>query len=56
MNIDSTRNINNTVINEHTIGKFDEATLVNKGIADYEAGKVVDGKKSLDKLREKHGI
>ena len=36
--------------------KINEASLVNKGIADFEAGKVVNGKKSLKKLRQKHGI
>ncbi len=41
---------------ERTMRKIDEAALVNKGIADYESGRVVDGKKSLKNLREKHGI
>ena len=46
----------NKVEIERRFAESDEANLVNKGIADYEAGKVVDGKKSLKKLREKHGI
>lgn len=29
---------------------------VNKGIADYEAGRIVDGPEILVKLKEKHGI
>ena len=41
---------------ERTMQKINEASLVNKGIADYEAGKVVNGKESLKKLRQKHGI
>ena len=35
---------------ERTMRKIDEANLVNKGIADYEAGKVVDGKRDQDKI------
>lgn len=38
---------------ERTMRKIDEARLVNKGIADYEAGRVSDGKKALKALREK---
>ena len=41
---------------EQTMKKLDEAIQVNRGIADYKAGKVVDGKKSLKKMREKYGI
>lgn len=41
---------------ERTMRKIDEARFVNKGIADYEAGRVSDGKKTLKALREKHGI
>ena len=41
---------------ERTMRKIDEAGLVNKGIAEYEQGKVVDGRSSILKLREKHGI
>ena len=41
---------------ERTMRKIDEAHLVNKGIEDYESGRVVNGKKSLAKLRKKHGI
>ncbi len=42
---------------ERTMQKINEASLENKGIADYEAaGKVVNGKESLKKLRQKHGI
>jgi len=36
--------------------KSDEAKSINKGIADYEAGRVVEGKSALKRLREKHGI
>ena len=41
---------------ERTMRKIDEASLINKGIADYEEGRVSDGKKTLKALREKHGI
>ena len=41
---------------ERTMQKIGEANLVNRGIADYEAGKVVDGKSALNKLRKKHGV
>ena len=41
---------------ERIMGKIHEASLVNCGIKDYEAGRVTDGKSSLKKLREKHGI
>jgi hypothetical protein len=36
--------------------KIDEAGLVNKGINEYEQGKVVDGRSSIQKLRKQHGI
>lgn len=41
---------------ERTMRKIDEANFVNKGIADYVEGKVDDGKSSIQRLREKHGI
>ncbi|MBR4831308.1 MAG: type II toxin-antitoxin system Phd/YefM family antitoxin [Butyrivibrio sp.] len=41
---------------ERTMRKIDEAALVNKGLADYEAGRTVSGKKSLKELRKKHDI
>ncbi len=41
---------------ERTMRKIDEATLVNKGIAEYTEGRIVDGKSSIQRLREKHGI
>lgn len=41
---------------ERTMKKMDEASLVNKGIAEYEEGKIADGKTSLKRLRQKHGI
>ncbi len=41
---------------ERTMKKMDEASLVNKGIAEYEEGKITDGKTSLKRLRQKHGI
>ena len=41
---------------ERTMRKIDEANIVNRGIADYEAGRVSDGRDVLKKLREKHGI
>ena len=41
---------------ERTMRKIGEATLVNQGIADYENGKVIEGKSAISKLRTKHGI
>lgn len=41
---------------DRTMRKIDEAKSINKGISDYEAGRVVDGRDSLKKLRKKHGI
>ena len=41
---------------ERTMRKIDEANFVNQGIADYEAGRVSNGRDTLKKLREKHGI
>ena len=41
---------------QRTMKKIDEANIINKGLADYEAGRVVDGKESLTRLRSKHGI
>ena len=41
---------------ERVMRRIDEASLVNRGIEDYEEGRIVDGRKSLKKLREKHGI
>jgi hypothetical protein len=35
---------------------MEEARMVNRGINDYEKGNVSDGKSSLKKLREIHGI
>ena len=41
---------------ERTMQKINEANFINKGIADYEAGRVVEGKSALKRLREKHGV
>lgn len=41
---------------ERMVGKVSEARLVNKGISDYETGKVVDGKTALRDLRGKYGL
>ena len=41
---------------ERTMRRIDEAALINRGISDYENGNTVDGKKSLKRLREKHGL
>ena len=41
---------------ERTMRRIDEAALINRGILDYENGNTVDGKKSLKRLREKHGF
>ena len=41
---------------ERTMRRINEASLVNKGIADYEAGRVVDGDSARKKRRKKHGV
>ena len=41
---------------ERLVGKIEEARLISEGVADYETGRVVDGKKSLKSLRDKYGI
>ena len=41
---------------ENTMQKINEANLINKGIADYKAEKVTNGRLALKRLREKHGI
>ena len=41
---------------EKTMRKIDEANIVNKGLDDYEQGRVTDGKETVAKLRAKHGI
>ncbi len=41
---------------ERTMQAMEEARMINKGIEDYEQGRVMDGKSSLKKLREKYGI
>lgn len=56
MQIDPMRDLKNTVEIESTIRRIDEASQVNKGIDDYEAGRLVDGPNKLAKLRDKHGI
>lgn len=40
---------------ENTMKKIVEAGAVNQGIADYEEGRVSNGKSSMKKLREKNG-
>ena len=40
---------------ENTMKKIIEAGDVNQGIADYEEGRVSNGKSSMKKLREKNG-
>ncbi|MBP3872299.1 MAG: type II toxin-antitoxin system Phd/YefM family antitoxin [Lachnospiraceae bacterium] len=41
---------------ERTMQSMEEARMLNRGIEDYEKGNVTDGRSSLKKLREKHGI
>lgn len=36
--------------------RLDEAHIVNDGITDYEDGEIVDGKKTLKKMRDKYGV
>ena len=48
--------LENTVEIEQVCAKSNEANFINKGIADYEEGRVVEGKSALKRLRKKHGI
>jgi len=41
---------------QRTMQSMEEARMINHGIADYEQGKVTDGKSSLKKLREKYDL
>ena len=41
---------------QKTMEKIDEAALVTLGLKDYEEKRVIDGKSSIKKLREKHGV
>ena len=41
---------------ERTMGKIEEARLVNRGIRSYENGQIVDGEDCLKKLRDKYGL
>ena len=41
---------------QRTMQSMEEARMINRGIDDYEQGKVTDGKASLKKLKEKYGI
>lgn len=41
---------------QKTMEKMDEAALVMLGLKDYDEKRVVDGKSSIRKLREKHGV
>ncbi len=41
---------------ERAMRKIDEANFINKGIADYESRKVVEGRSAFERLREKHDI
>ena len=41
---------------ERRDAESNEANFINKGIADYEAGRVIEGKSALKSLREKHGL
>lgn len=41
---------------EKMVGEMAEARLINKGISDYESGRVVEGKESISNLRRKYGV
>ena len=41
---------------QRTMQSMEEARTVNRGIDDYTQGKLVEGKSSLSKLRDKYGI
>lgn len=39
---------------ERTMGKIQEASIVNKGIRDIEEDRTVDGKEAIDAIRRRH--
>lgn len=41
---------------ERTMQMMEEARQINRGIEDYEQGKVSDGKSVLKKIRGKYGV
>ena len=41
---------------EQTMRKIEEATLVNRGLRDYEEGNLVDGSSSLKRIRGHYGV
>ena len=41
---------------QRTMQSMEEARTINRGIEDYEQGRVSDGKASLKKMRTKYGI
>lgn len=41
---------------QKTMNKLYEATALNKGIADFEEGKLSDGKAVMEEMRLKYGI
>lgn len=56
MQIVPMNNLKNTAEIERRGAESNEANFINKGIADYEAGRVVEGTSALKSLREKHGL
>ena len=41
---------------ENLLNKAYEAKLINEGLADYNSGKVTDGKIVLEEIKEKYGF
>lgn len=41
---------------EKRLASTDEADFINRGLMDYEAGKIQDGKKAIEAVRSRYGI
>ena len=41
---------------ERLLGRAYDAELIREGLAELEAGKIIDGKTALDELRQKYGV
>ena len=41
---------------DETMRKVEEARVINKGIQDYEEGRMVDGPAAMKRIKERHGL
>ncbi len=41
---------------ENLINQINEAKIINEGIEDYNNNKLVEGKKALEDIKQKHGL